>query len=338
MSRDILVQTVCAHLIYVDKKPADAAFAERNKIRRNRLIDVYTAKKSWCSVMLYLLDTYDTSKYWAPPFNNLLKAFLDLFRSLGLDCDYLGSNSAEEDDILLAISALACDLSGYPCKIIVVNGESICLGAKSDGYLNRYIHNANVKEIWDYSKQNVEKFPSICSIPAYYVPITYHPTFERIFKLDLDSPKDIDVCMYGCEGGSAGRRALVKNQLVRKGHKVWLGSTNSNSELERILDRSKLVVIVHYYEKNQAIDYYRLFSLLSCKVLTIHETPSQNQLDDNMNRVIYADYGDIADKCTEYLSMTQTERNAVAEETYKWWKTKSLIDSMPFKTIQKPPV
>ena len=285
--------------------------------------------------MIYLLDKYQTSKYWAAPHNNLLEAFLDLFRSVGLDCDYLGSNSVEEDDILLAISAVAYDLSGYPCKIIVVNSESICLGAKSDGYLNRYIHNPNVKEIWDYSEQNVEKFPSICSIPAYYVPITYHPTFERIFKLNLDSPKDIDVCMYGCGGD---RRALVKTQLVRKGHKVWLGSTNSNSELERILNRSKLVVIVHYYGDDLTIDYYRLFSLISCKVLTIHETPSQNQLDDNMNRIIYADYGDIANKCTEYLSMSQTERNAIAEETYKWWKTKSLIDSIPFKTIQKPPV
>lgn len=263
-----------------------------------------------------------------------MAAFVDLFRSVGLECDYLGDNIVAEEDILLAISAIAYDLSGYPCKIVVVNSESICLGAKSEGYYKRYIHNPNVKEIWDYSKQNIEEFPAICGIPVYHVPITYHPTFERIFKLDPDSPKDVDVCMYGCV--ALPRRREMISRLRSKGIKVWASTANGNTGLEKVLSRSKLVLIVHSYEDNLAVDYYRLFSLLSCKVLTIHETPSKNQQDDRMDRIIYADYDAIVDKCEEYLRMSQDERDAVAEETYRWWKTKSLVESIPFKTIQRP--
>jgi len=196
--------------------------------------------------------------------------------------------------------------------------------------MSKYIDNPNIIEVWDYSKKNMNEYKKHIQIPCYYVPITYHPSFENIYNFTPNTPKDIDLAFFGCV--RAGRRQIMID-LLKKKFNVWSGSVAGNNRLSKILNRSKIVIIIHFYEDDLCIDYYRLFSLISNKIFTIHEMPSDDQMDNSMNKLIFAKYDKFVETCEYYLSMTQEQRDKISEDTYQWWKINNkLTDKIP-KTI-----
>ena len=277
--------------------------------------------------MLYLFNDFLTEKYWATPFINLLNCLNNIFNKKQVKCDYSNNNIINNNDILIVISATAHSLPNKykKNKLIIINSESICLGDKSLSYMNTYINNPNVIQIWDYSKKNCNKFKEITKIPCYYMPITYDPYFESIYDLNPNIEKTIDICLFGCGGDSNSRRHKILTPLKQKGLNVWQGCVNGNKELSNILNKSKIVLIVHYYENDLPIDYYRICSLLSNKIFTIHECPTDDENDNSMDKILFVKYDNIVDSCCKYLALSQEERDNISLDIYKWWKINHLF-------------
>ena len=171
--------------------------------------------------MIYIYNNYDTNKYWSPPFNNFLEGLNILFKEKNIFCNYLNNNIPVKNDIIIAISATLIKINEfsqkYNCKLIIINSESIALQSnsneieKSQKYLNNYINNPNLIEIWDYSLKNINKFKTITSIPCYNVPITYLPSFENIYNNKIK--KIYDIFLFG---GMSQRRIKIINKLKKK--------------------------------------------------------------------------------------------------------------------------
>ena len=290
-------------------------------------------------MIVYLYNYFSKNKHWSATFINLLKTFLDIFTRNGIICKYLtDDDTPNENDILIAISGIINNnnnnINVYKCKIIIVNSESISNTKKSNHYTKLYINNPNINilEIWDYSKRNVNNLKKIISIPCYYVPITYDHCFEQIFDFNDNIKKDIDIAFYGEITGEDNRRLILLNKLKEK-YNIWYGNTENKDILTNILNRSKIVIIIHFYKNDLCIDYYRLYSLISNKVFVIHEMPSSDQIDNNMNKLLFVEYDKIIETCDKYLSMTQKNRNRIVTSIYRWWKTEhKFVDKIP-KTI-----
>ena len=286
--------------------------------------------------MIYLYDDNKSNgrKNLTPSyitFNNFNNALFNIFKRNNIDCQYLSNNILTHKDILIAISAMYLsndNIKKSNCKIIIINSEKVMINSNS--YIEKYINNPKVIEIWDYQKKNIKNFKTITSIPCYYVPITYDPFFETIYNFDNKIKKDIDIAFFGST--KRGRRRIIVSELEKK-YVVWWGNTSSNKELEHILNRSKIVIIIHYYQDDLCIDYHRLFSLISNKVFVINEKPTDDSMDNNMDKLIFASYNNFIKTCDKYLAMTQKERDKITEDTYQWWKTEhKFVDKIP-KTI-----
>lgn len=117
------------------------------------------------------------------------------------------------------------------------------------------------------------------------------------------------------------------NPLKALRYNIWVGCSTGNENLAKILNRSKIVIIVHYYEDDLCIDYYRLCSLISNKIFTIHEKPSDDQLDPKMNKLLFVDYDNLVDSCSKDLSLTQQERDDITLDIYEWWKKNHLFSN-----------
>ena len=276
--------------------------------------------------MIYLYNKYDINKYWAPPFNNVLHGLKIYFYNSRLACDYINDKIPSKNDLLIAISAtintfILKKITINNCKLIVLNSECVNIKdnainiQKSKDYMNRYINYSNLIQIWDYSLKNINFLKKITSIPCYYVPITYLGGFENIYN--HKTIKEYDILLFGC---SSERRLLIKNNLIKKGIKVIFGTWDNVDKLKDHINKAKIVIIIHYYNDDLCIDYYRLFSLISCKIFTISEMPSKDQMDPNMNKLIFSEYNNFVNTCVHYLSKTQTERDIIANNIYNWWK------------------
>ena len=281
--------------------------------------------------MLYLCFIFNKSKYWASPFINLINCLKDIFDKKNIECEILENSNKKlyTKDILIIISGIIhfIELSNYKDnKIIIINSESVNV-KKNESYLNKYINNPNVIQIWDYSIKNINRLKELTNIPCYYVPITYDLYFEKIYDLLPGITKEIDICLYGCKGGHDSRRNKILNPLKALGYNIWVGSAIGNENLAKILNMSKIVIIVHYYEDDICIDYYRLCSLISNKIFTIHEKPSDDQWDPKMDKLLFEYYDNLVDSCSKYLSLTQQERDDIALDIYKWWKKNHLFSN-----------
>jgi len=276
--------------------------------------------------MIYLYNKYDINKYWAPPFNNLLDGLNIYFNNKGLLCDYMNDKIPSNTDLIVAISAtintyVLKEITINNCKLIVLNSECVNLNnnakniQKSKDYMNRYINYPNLIQIWDYSLKNINFLKKLTSIPCYYVPITYLPSFENIYN--NNTRKEYDILLFGC---TSDRRGSIRHKLIEKGFKVIFGSWTDNNVLKEHVNKAKIVIIVHYYNDDLCIDYYRLCSLISCKIFTISEMPSNDQKDPNMNKLIFSEYDNFVNTCVYYLSKTQKERDIIANNIYQWWK------------------
>ena len=272
--------------------------------------------------MFYLFNGYEKDKYWAEPFNNLLKCLFLIFKKKNINCNFTEGGQINDDDIIIIISGVIDYVKNNfsKNKIIIINSESICLGVKSLPYLNSYINNPNLLEVWDYSKKNINKFKQITDIKVHYFPLTYHSYFESMYNLDLNKKKDIDICLYGCQGPKDSRRSIILDKFRKDKYNVFAGSVENNIELGKILSRSKIVIIIHYYKDDLCIDYYRLYGLLSNKIFTIHEKPSDDQMEESMNKILFVDYDNLFETCKKYLEMSQDDRDKITVNIFNWWK------------------
>lgn len=203
-------------------------------------------------------------------------------------------------------------------KIFVYNTEDIKNSEKWRNNLIEFLNNTAYC-VMDFSKQrlgmlsNVNKF-QVC--PGYH---SYLEDFKQELSGDKGE-KTFDVLLYG---GLNERRLNIKSQLESSNLRVKFKNNyvNHNVQLRDILS-SKIILDTYYYGVT-GIDFFRCSFLASNKIFFVHETPSEEEKDEDfLNIVVHAKYEDIPQKCMEWLAKSQEERDAKALEVYNLFKTK----------------
>ncbi|MDD4701686.1 MAG: methyltransferase domain-containing protein [Desulfovibrio sp.] len=196
------------------------------------------------------------------------------------------------------------ELSSLPDNIIIYNLEQLVEGSK--GLYPAYLRACSRFAVWDYSKENVERFAKQFGITGVtHVPFGYCPEMTRI---DSSYPKDIDVLLYGAL--NERRVALIKN--LRAAGVNAMGVAGAFGLYRDILiARAKVVLNVHYYIPGIQ-EIIRLGYLWANKKCVVCECNSDTEIHAGFeNACIYAPYEELEEKV---LSILQQPRAIAAME------------------------
>jgi hypothetical protein len=189
------------------------------------------------------------------------------------------------------------------------------------------IENLNNKvkfQILDYNSINIIKLKEQNKIT--YLPLLYDEHLVETYNSHISSKinlndKDIDILVYGSINE---RRGTIINKLSKKYNVL---SINTNfSELCKYIERSKIILNLYYYEFNKPFDYYRMTFLLSNKIFTISEYPSDINLSiesvmvDYDKYLILTSYDDTEETVSKYLdNWNPIEINDILEKQFEWF-------------------
>jgi len=167
--------------------------------------------------------------------------------------------------------------------------------------------------VWDYSKQNVERWAAK-GIKATLVPIGYHPILSRIEPATV---QDIDVLFYGSLNQ---RRADVLNALEAAGVKVKHAFGLYGAARDSLIARSKLVLNLHFYTA-QVFEIVRCSYLFANRIPVVSEGPAAPGYE---HAATWASYDMLVDACKTLLR-DDTAREAQAQRGYEAIRAQSLV-------------
>ena len=197
-------------------------------------------------------------------------------------------------------------------------------------YFN-FINNKPNFYLFEYNILNINYIKNTNkNIDYYFIPLCYNSFLEdyynsRIVKKNYNE-KDIDILFFG---SSCRRRQKILNSL-RKKYKLSIYkkySNNSNTELCNLIERSKIVLNIMYYDNNIIFDYYRNSFILSTRTLLITEKSSSKDynIEDGLleleNNIINVEYDKIIETVDKYLKNTSEEKyNKLIDTQYNSFK------------------
>lgn len=249
-------------------------------------------------------------------------------------CDAL--SKVKQDDKVFLISG-ATNFSGKSTrsalnglrikkvKILVYNTEDIINNHSTKNIISGYLNNRTFC-VMDFSKKRLDSL--IYTPHKIQLCPGYHPLFEKNEK-KLTKEKKYDVICYGSINE---RRIILKNKLKEAGLNVLFKNYINQSRQYNDVAQSKIVLDT-YYHGVTGIDFFRCNFLASNKIFFIHETPEKEDTDDEfLNTVVHASYEDLPQRCIEWISKSQEEREAKAIEVYNLFKKKyNLKDQLPYE-------
>ena len=165
-----------------------------------------------------------------------------------------------------------------------------------------------------------------------FLPLLYDPVMEKFFKNNIKSlittqDKDIDVLFYG---GINERRRHILDQLKLKKWRVHIVDSHhgvSNKELCELINRSKIVINILYYDFNVIFDYYRNSFVLSNNTILISEIPLEmdNRIEPWLNEIeelgTFCSYDKLVETTNEWLKKDINLFNDMIEKQCKWFKS-----------------
>lgn len=150
-------------------------------------------------------------------------------------------------------------------------------------------------EVWDYSKRNIEKLNKMGVDKVKLLKIGFQ---KELVRLDKSKKKDIDVLFYGSENK---RRNDVLKKLVAKGLNVKTLFGVYGRERDEWVERSKIVLNLHYYE-SQIFEIVRVFYLLTNSIAVVGEVNETTSIDTFYREGIYAaKYDDLVIGCMQLV-------------------------------------
>lgn len=181
-----------------------------------------------------------------------------------------------------------------PSDTIIINTEQL------DG--NETTWRTNILEwsrrfkIWDYSTKNIHWFSMNGIDHAKHLKIGYQRQLDR---LNQSIPKDIDVLFYGCINE---RRLKILNELTRNGLRVKHLFGVYGPTRDRWIERSHLVLNVHYYE-SQIFEIVRVFYLITNSIAVISEVNKTTSIESIYKPAIEGcDYNNLTTRAAELLN------------------------------------
>ena len=241
------------------------------------------------------------------------------------------------------------------CNITSINDELLDILEKYNSkkiLINtEYYENFNVSKYFDflnnkpnfylleYNILNINYIKNTNkNIDYHFIPLCYDSFLEdyynsRIVKKNYNE-KDIDILFFGSINK---RREKILNSLKRK-YKLAIYkkySNNSNTELCNLIERSKIVLNIMYYDNNIIFDYYRNSFILSTRTLLITEKSSSKDyiIEDGLieleNNVINVEYDKIIETVDYYLkNSSEEEYNKLIDTQYNAFKNYKMDDKI----------
>ena len=184
-----------------------------------------------------------------------------------------------EDDIYVIFNIK--DLKKLPTNYIVYNFEQLTstndLGTRFVNRLKR------AKAVIDYSKSNIDYLEQI-GIYAYFLPYGWNMNMKiRTFALNK---RQNDIMFIGwIEGRRKNVLRPVHELCKSKNYNVFFSNECWNTDLDYIMQITKIGLNVHFYEGNTILEVHRIIPYILNKVWVITEhsdDPYYDNLFDDM--------------------------------------------------------
>ena len=221
----------------------------------------------------------------------------------------------------------------YNNTIILINPEHY---QNLNPNILQFINRKENYYIWDFSPTNIiEIKKAYPNSKTFYLPLLYNPYLENYYKQSIKKSieyqdKDIDILFMGTMNK---RRIQILDEL-KKTYKIKIiviEDRLSNKEIFDLIENSKLVLNIFYYEVF-VFDYYRNALLLSNHILMVSETPynvntiTEPNLKDFETHLLLCDYENIINTVKKTLEKTPEEINLIKSHTYQWFKKHDMTD------------
>jgi glycosyltransferase involved in cell wall biosynthesis len=214
--------------------------------------------------------------------------FLDNF------INFLESDLSPERD--LPIVLLYCSEEKLPPSFIYYNTEQ--LSSKTNSIkinsIIQLIKKHNVKEVWDYSKVNIDLFKQH-SITAKYVPLQTPKWYSN--KLLEFRKRGIEYDVGFC-GTPSPKREFILKQLEEKGLKVNRINGLFGDKKDEELAKCKILINIHWEDDCTTFESGRCDAWLSIGVPIV----SENSLDNDI-RCINVEYHQLVSKVVEIVEL-----------------------------------
>jgi hypothetical protein len=221
-------------------------------------------------------------------------------------------------------------LSTFESKKILINTE--------------YYENLNISQYFDFIKDkpnfylfeynilniNYLKNTNI-NINYQFIPLCYSSFLEDYYNSKIVkktfSEKDIDILFLGKLKGCKRRKNII-NPLSTKYNIVtkYNFDDKANIELCNLIERSKIVLNVLFYNNNVIFDYYRNSFILSTRTLLITEKSfsTDYNIEDGLleleNNIINVEYDEIIETVKKYINISEEEYNKLVDRQYNAFK------------------
>lgn len=182
-------------------------------------------------------------------------------------------------------------------------------------------------EVWDYSARNIENFKKLGIEDVKHFKIGFQ---KELVRLNQFKEKDIDVLFYGSINE---RRKSVLDQLMKSGLKVKTLFGVYGKERDEWIERSKLVLNLHFYE-TEIFEIIRVFYLMTNSVAIVGEVNATTSIDEMYsNGILATKYNDLANTCLTLAknqplqeSIREAALNSISQYPQKIF-TKAVISS-----------
>jgi hypothetical protein len=168
------------------------------------------------------------------------------------------------------------------------------------------------------------------NIDYHFIPLCYNSFLEDYYYSNIVkktySEKDIDILFLG----KLNRRRKNIINYFNKKYNVMIKydfEDNSNTELCNLIERSKIVLNVIYYNNNIIFDYYRNSFILSTRTLLITEKSSSKDynIEDGLleleNNIINVEYEKIIETVNNYMkNLSEEKYNKLIDTQYNAFK------------------
>lgn len=243
------------------------------------------------------------------------------------DVEYKDKYDPNDKEILHFIISPQED-NNMPNRYIIYNLEPMNYRSKKHNKHNnhnKYIEKIRKAEIvWEYSKTNLSIIKKL-NKNIIYKPFFYSKFMEKLYNIQNDREKDIDVLFYGLMNS---RRNKIIEDLKKEGINIYSPNYPENKPVWLkdkfdLIKRSKIVINIHYHSElnDQTNDLLRIMFLLANKVVVVQEETNDKDIDEELKEIIVP-YDGIVKRCKELLIDNQN----IGDKMYNIVKTKMFLN------------
>ena len=278
--------------------------------------------------MIYILSTTNITEYWHFPFYLFAKCISEVLTKKNIENKIVNRISHNNVKVITFTPWLKSILHNKSLKILFINSESVTSNKSIKKYtLNR---SYNIKCIGEYKMLNYLFDKKNINKKTIFLPPLYSPIIEQIYNNvnTTNSKKTIDILFYG----SINTRRKKILDYLKQSFNIKIINTSNYKQLLNYIHKSKIILILHYYEMSKSLDLYRLFYLLPNKAFVIHEDicKIENGMRIKYSKIIFSSTYNLKSTCRKYLAMSQEKRDNITTDIYNWYtKNHTLSNSFP---------